>query len=244
VTDQIPGDEGVLGAPPLAEASDVAAVAARFGVQLHDAGVPVDPGRCERFARAVTLVRPRSQQELYACGLATLVSGPEQVEIYDRVFAAAFGMSLERAVLVSGAVMAAEPGPRGDAPPPAPARTATPGRPNALLGARPGEPGRQPAPEELGEDMPWRTLASDAERLAGRDFADLSAAELRQLEAMMRERALANPATADPPVPAAVRGQPPGSADDAAPGAPHRGRAGAARPPGAPAAVPAAGGAV
>ena len=117
-------------APPLAEASDVAAVTARFGVQLHDAGVPVDPGRCERFARAVTLVRPRSQQELYACGLATLVSGPEQIEIYDRVFAAAFGISLERAVPVSGAVLVAEPGPRGDArrrprrgPPPRAGRT-------------------------------------------------------------------------------------------------------------------------
>ena len=117
VTDQVPGDGAVPDAPPLAEASDVAAVTARFGVQLHDAGVPVDPGRCERFARAVTLVRPRSQRELHACGLATLVSGPEQIEIYDRVFAVAFGISLERAVPLSGAVMATEPGPRGDAPP-------------------------------------------------------------------------------------------------------------------------------
>ena len=119
MTDQVPGNGGTADDLPLAEASDVAAVTARFGVQLHDAGVPVDPGRCERFARAVTLVRPRSQQELYACGLATLVSGPEQIEIYDRVFAAAFGISLERAVPVSGAVPAGGPGPRGDAPPPA-----------------------------------------------------------------------------------------------------------------------------
>ncbi len=193
MTDQVPGNGGTADDLPLAEASDVAAVTARFGVQLHDAGVPVDPGRCERFARAVTLVRPRSQQELYACGLATLVSGPEQIEIYDRVFAAAFGISLERAVPVSGAVPAGGPGPRGDAPPPAPARAATPGRPDASLDARPGEPGNQPDPQEPGEDMPWRTLTSDAERLAGRDFADLSAAELLQLEAMMRERALATP---------------------------------------------------
>ena len=193
MTDQVPGNGGAADDPPLAEASDVAAVTARFGVQLHDAGVPVDPGRCERFARAVTLVRPRSQQELYACGLATLVSGPDQIEIYDRVFAAAFGISLERAVPVSGAVPVGEPGPRGDVPPPAPARAATPGRPDAPLDARPGEPGNQPDPQEPGEDMPWRTLASDAERLADRDFADLSAAELLQLEAMMRERALATP---------------------------------------------------
>ena len=150
------------------------------------------PGRCERFARAVTLVRPRSQRELYACGLATLVSGPEQIEIYDRVFAVAFGISLERAVPVSGAVMAAEPGPRGDAPPAAGAgchpRPAE--RPARRAARRAGPPA---PPDELGGDMPWRTLASDAERLADRDFADLSAAELLQLEAMMRERALATP---------------------------------------------------
>jgi uncharacterized protein with von Willebrand factor type A (vWA) domain len=41
--------------------------------------------------------------------------------------------------------------------------------------------------------MPWRTLAAEAERLADRDFADLSPAELLQLEALMRQRALATP---------------------------------------------------
>ena len=84
-----PAGGGAVAAAGDRPASDVAAVTARFGAQLHDAGVPVDPGRCERFARAVTLMRPRTRAELYACGLATLVSGPDQIEIYDRLFAAA-----------------------------------------------------------------------------------------------------------------------------------------------------------
>ncbi|MGD0935701.1 MAG: hypothetical protein ABR922_14160, partial [Streptosporangiaceae bacterium] len=80
MTDYVPPVSGTAGgAPADGPAADVAAVTARFGAQLHEAGVPVDPGRSERFARAVTLMRPRSLPELYACGLATLVSGPDQI---------------------------------------------------------------------------------------------------------------------------------------------------------------------
>jgi uncharacterized protein with von Willebrand factor type A (vWA) domain len=192
VADHFPAGDGAVAAVGDEPAGDVAAVTARFGAQLHDAGVPVDPGRCERFARAVTLMRPRTRAELYACGLATLVSGPDQIEIYDRLFAAAFGISLEPAVPVSPAVPVGEPGPRDGSPPPATSPAPSPDRANAALDARSGEAGDEPDPEDL-DEMPWRTLSSDAERLADRDFADLSAAELLQLEALMRQRALATP---------------------------------------------------
>ena len=193
MTDHVPPVSGTAGGAPVdGPAADVAAVTARFGAQLHEAGVPVDPGRSERFARAVTLMRPRSLPELYACGLATLVSGPDQIEIYDRLFAAAFGISTQQSLPSSAPLPAGEPGPRGDSPAPATA-AAPPNRPGASLDARPPEPGQEPDPQELGEDMPWRTLAAEAERLAGRDFADLSPAELLQLEALMRQRALATP---------------------------------------------------
>ena len=193
MTDYVPPVSGTAGgAPADGPAADVAAVTARFGAQLHEAGVPVDPGRSERFARAVTLMRPRTLPELYACGLATLVSGPDQIEIYDRLFAAAFGISAQQSLPISAPLPAGEPGPRGDSPPPATA-AAPPNRPGASLDARPPEPGQEPDPQELGEDMPWRTLAAEAERLADRDFADLSPAELLQLEALMRQRALATP---------------------------------------------------
>ena len=49
---RLPGEE----AP--APGDDLALVAARFGAALRAAGVPADPGRCERFASAVTVARP------------------------------------------------------------------------------------------------------------------------------------------------------------------------------------------
>ncbi len=120
-------------------AADVAAVTAEFGAALHEAGVPVDPGRCERFARAVTLMRPRSVRELHACGLATLVSGPDQIEIYDRVFAAAFGERLEVAVPASTGDPAGEPDPRTDGEPP----PGAPPTPQLAQLAADGRPGRR-----------------------------------------------------------------------------------------------------
>jgi len=87
---------GVTDGPEDPVAVDVATVTAQFGAALHEAGVPAGPGRCERFARAVSVMRPGTLRELHACGLATLVSGPEQIEIYDRIFAAASLIARDR----------------------------------------------------------------------------------------------------------------------------------------------------
>src|SRR5271157_5950572 len=70
---------------------DVAAMAAGLGIALHTAGLPVGPDRCERLARAVTVMGAASVAELRACALATLVSDPGQMATFDRVFAALFG---------------------------------------------------------------------------------------------------------------------------------------------------------
>src|SRR5580704_9818833 len=70
---------------------DVAAMAAGLGVALHTAGLPVGPDRCERLARAVTVMGATSLAELRACALATMVSDPGQMTTFDRVFAALFG---------------------------------------------------------------------------------------------------------------------------------------------------------
>jgi hypothetical protein len=165
---------------------DVAAVTAEFGAALHEAGVPADPGRCERFARAVSVMLPRTLGELHACGLATLVSGPEQIEIYDRIFAAAFGARLQLPVPGAAPPPVAETGPRQDGSSPDPAGGSPAGSP---LDMRSGE-GQVP---EGDESMPWRTVATAAERLSGRDFADLSETELRLLEDLMRRRVLSTP---------------------------------------------------
>ena len=77
--------EAVLAEP------DVAAMATGFGIALHDAGLPVGPDRCERLARAVTVMGATTVAELRACALATMVSDPSQMPTFDRVFAATFG---------------------------------------------------------------------------------------------------------------------------------------------------------
>jgi uncharacterized protein with von Willebrand factor type A (vWA) domain len=159
-----------------------------FGAALRDAGLPVGPDRCERFARAVTLMRPSSPAELRACGLATLVSAPDQIEVFDRVFAALFG----GAGGVDGMAGPARQGTPGDDPgresaseAPSAQRT-TPLVLDSPAGSQSGEPG----PEET---APWHAIASADERLGTRDFADLSAEELGELEALMRKLALATP---------------------------------------------------
>jgi uncharacterized protein len=70
---------------------DVAAMAAGLGIALHTAGLPVGPDRCERLARAVTVMGATSLAELRACALATMVSDPGQMSTFDRVFVALFG---------------------------------------------------------------------------------------------------------------------------------------------------------
>lgn len=237
--------------------ADIAAVAAAAGAALRDAGLPVGPEQCQRFARAITLMHqqppaerpaaeprtaeaptaeppagesmivvgnPRisrethhdhetpstwplarglSARELRACGLATLVTDPEQIEVFDRVFAALFGGA--------GGGPAGLTGLPGDTrqpvqqhPPDEQYRQghrqppeAHGAGPDALPGPGPGQPRPVPHrpdparnPARTGE---LRVLASAAERLGGRDFADLSPDELGQLEALMRQFALTTP---------------------------------------------------
>lgn len=156
---------------------DLPAVAARFAAACHDAGLPVGPERAQRFARAVVEVAPSSTQRLYWCALATLVSDPGEVPVLDRVFAAVFGGLVDDA------------GPRGD--PNAPALTGEPAPVPALAGprqagegaARIGPPGR---PGEGRREAEQAALATDAERLATREFDALSAGELARLADAMR----------------------------------------------------------
>src|SRR5579875_2361052 len=77
--------------PPDTVTPDIGATAAAFGVALHTAGLPVGPDRCERLARALTVMNASSVADFRACALATMVSSPSQLPIFDRVFTAIFG---------------------------------------------------------------------------------------------------------------------------------------------------------
>jgi hypothetical protein len=132
--------------------------------------------------------------ELHACALATLVSDPGQVTTFERVFAALFG----------------GPVPPGGQLPPDPAISRGDQRSEPLPGARTqgqasglpdgirpqlteagaGDGADDPPPDEVPGTF---RLASAAERLRGRDFAELTDSELRRLVALMREMSLAVP---------------------------------------------------
>jgi uncharacterized protein with von Willebrand factor type A (vWA) domain len=195
------GDAGGVPGPGavLVPGEDLALVAARFGAALRAAGVPADPGRCQRFAWAVTVARPVTLSGLYLCALATLVASKEHIDTLRRVFDAVFGGVPDAPPLVSGA----PPAP----PPPAPEQGA-PASADILRDAaraaqahaiRPVGDHEKPSPadDEAGDgDEPLaarEVLASATERLASTDFAELSPAELLMLSGLMRKLTLSVP---------------------------------------------------
>jgi uncharacterized protein len=169
---------------------DLAELAARFGAALRRAGLPVGPGRSERFATAVTLVRPETNRDLFNCALATLVSSKDQADLLRAVFTEVFGALDE-----PGQAPGTSPTAPGVPGPPPPAEVG-PGTPAARMHTeilraldKNGEEPDSDAAEEIAQPY----LGSAIERLSGTDFAELSPAELAELAAAMRRMTLAVP---------------------------------------------------
>jgi uncharacterized protein with von Willebrand factor type A (vWA) domain len=184
-------------APGVLDRVDLAAVVGAFGQLLHAAGVPVSPERSGRWAAAITLARPATLDDLYWAGRVTLLTGRDDIEVYDRVFAQVFG----------GLADVAEgrgPGPSIAAAPPRPAspsrrpagRPPTPGADDGPppAGTAPPPAGTAPPPPgEAGEDAGLLAAASPEERLRSTDLADLTDDELASLQALMAALPLAPP---------------------------------------------------
>jgi uncharacterized protein with von Willebrand factor type A (vWA) domain len=176
--------------------NDLAEVAARFGAALRRAGLPVGPGRSERFANAVTIARPQTPDALYRCALATLVSSRDDIDVLRAVFNRVFGGlddPADRRGAANAPAMALRP----------------PVTPEDLLAkaaraakSHVSETQSAPAPD-AGEDdadvpepereIEHRYLGSTVERLAEQDFAELSESELALLVGLMRSITLAVP---------------------------------------------------
>jgi uncharacterized protein len=173
---------------------DVAAMATGFGIALHSAGLPVGPDRCERLARAVTVMGATTVAELRACALATMVSDPGQMSTFDRVFAAVFGgPSPFRDLNLPTAAPGYQHAESDGGPEPAAQSQPSPGGLPSGLRVADAVPATAADDEELVEAPAVRRVASATERLRGRDFTELSPAELRQLVTLMREMTLAVP---------------------------------------------------
>ena len=171
-------------------------MATGFGIALHDAGLPVGPDRCERLARAVTVMGATTVAELRACALATMVSDPSQMPTFDRIFSAVFdGPSPLRHLNLPTAPRSYQRPESDGAPQPQPqGRSETdPGNLSSSLRVSDAVPAEADTDEPLAEGPAVHRTASATERLNGRDFTELSPAELRQLVTLMREMTLAIP---------------------------------------------------
>jgi uncharacterized protein len=173
---------------------DVAALSAGLGAALRAAGLPAGPDRCERLAGALTVMRAATIAELHACALATIVSDPSQIDTFERVFAELFGAGAPGR---PAQVVAPQPGmtiePSAE---PAPADAPSSGGadlPTMTRQVVADASSSSSADEDAPEAPAIRRVASAAERLAGRDFAQLSPDELRQLATLMRKLTIAVP---------------------------------------------------
>ena len=174
-------------------AEDLAEVAARFGAALRQAGLPVGPGRCERFAAAVTLARPQTPRALYWCAATTLVSSQAHIATLELVFNAVFGGLADGRDEQSETALSVLPSPTPGDMLASAARAARDhvGRPRPEAGKPDERPERGSGePEQVIEH---RFIGSAAERLAAKDFAELSPDELLDLAASMRQITLAVP---------------------------------------------------
>lgn len=146
--------------------SDATAGVVGFARALRAAGVPAGPDRVAAFLAALGRLDPARRGDVYWAGRSTLCGGPDDLERYDRVFAAFFD---------------------GERPPPRRARPAVrPVRPYAL--PRTGRAERATGQEEGGPAA--TSPASATEVLRHRDVAAMTAAERDQLHRLLAVFAL------------------------------------------------------
>ncbi|MFI1364701.1 VWA domain-containing protein [Streptomyces griseochromogenes] len=151
---------------PGAGAAD--AVLVGFVRALRAAGVDASTERLYAFLRAVNVLRPGVRADVYWAGRATLCGGHDDLERYERVFAAYFG-------------------PVGE-PARHPVRAAPPPRMRLVMRDAPAGARAPGESEPLGP--PTSTLASSAEVLRHRDVGELDAAERAQLNRLLAAFAL------------------------------------------------------
>jgi uncharacterized protein with von Willebrand factor type A (vWA) domain len=149
-----------VGEPPVATEPDRVVVG--FARALRSAGLDVPVGSTLAFAEALTLLDSRRSSDLYWAGRATLVRRPEDVPVYDGVFASVFG---------SGAFVDAE------APPPIVLH----------LALDDGAGGEQSGEDEPAEGPVLSVRWSPMEVLRHRDFAAYTPAEFAEARRLMTD---------------------------------------------------------
>ena len=169
---------------PAAPAVDAIAVLVGFARALRAAGVATGPDRMQTFLGALAILGSELRSDVYWAGRLTLCGSQDDLERYDRVFAAYFAQR-------------PHPGDRVRRIP-APLPQFRLGAADAALAAG--------AEEDGGTAQPAAALASSAEVLRHRDMAELSAAERAQLRCLLAAFSLSGEPRRTPRLRAARRG--------------------------------------
>lgn len=175
---------------------ETAAFAAGLGTALRRAGIAGSPDRSARLARALQLVPPAARTDLYWTARVVMLRDAAEIPVFDAVFAALFDGLLDpsdsRGDPAAPPAVGSEPRPR-----PAPDRARR--TPPAAGSGPEAEPAPVPAaPEEARSSTePDRNavlmFGSEQEHLHGKNFADLSEAELAEVRQLARSIVLAAP---------------------------------------------------
>jgi uncharacterized protein with von Willebrand factor type A (vWA) domain len=132
---------------------------------LRRSGIPVAVSSALRYQEALAALDPTDPDQLYWAGRATLVLRPEEIAVYDGLFAAYWG----------GAAAGLRWRPPVDPPPL-----------TVVL-----DDGDEPEPSEVGADDDAVTVRwSAVEVLGSKDFADYSEAELEEARRLMARLAV------------------------------------------------------
>ncbi|MFF3127200.1 VWA domain-containing protein [Streptomyces sp. NPDC057908] len=170
---------------PTAPAIDATAVAVGLARALRAAGVATGPDRTQTFLGALGLLRPALRSDVYWAGRLTLCGSRDDLERYDRVFAACFDR---------------RPHPRD------PMRSVGVPKPQPRVAA--AASGASDGTDATGDDRtpPTAALASSAEVLRHRDMAELTPAERAQLRRLLAAFALSGEPRRTPRLRPARRG--------------------------------------
>jgi len=173
--------------------ADIAALTTGFCARLRRAGLEISMGQVVRFSQAILLVDPSTLDDLYWCARATLVTHLGELHIFDEVFSGIFGglgglfsyrgqyhhrtmsSTLDR---VSG----------GSSP-----VRLEPAQLGGVQSSLAGSVAQRGDGSEQGDSHFVASLASYEEKLASRDFSELTAEELDAMASLMARMVVSLP---------------------------------------------------
>ena len=173
--------------------ADLAGIVATFGQVLHVAGIPATPERRARFAQAVIDIDPKQVTQLYWIGRITLLSGREQIEIYDLAFNQVFRGIID---LTDTGEAPTTPNPEnaresGDQQPARDSSDQTSGQGPAGSSGTPGEKFNDDDDESQLPSL--LAPASDDERLKDSNFSECTQEELNLIAALVAKLPIVPP---------------------------------------------------